>query len=112
MPGVASREFRVGYAETDQMGIVHHANYLVWCEDARTHYMRQAGILYRDLEEQGLLLAVVEVSVRYRLPAKYDDLLRIDCWVRESGTRRVIFGYAVYRVDDARCLATAIDSQQ
>jgi acyl-CoA thioester hydrolase len=105
--GVSSIELRVRYAETDQMGTAHHANYVVWCEDARTAHFRRSGISYRDLEARGLLLVVVEVQVRYRAPARYDDLLRIDCWVRERNRRRVIFGYAVNRPEDGLLLATA-----
>ena len=69
--GVSSTELRVRYAETDQMGIAHHANYVIWCEDARTAHIRQSGMSYRELEEKGLLLVVVEVQVRYRQPARY-----------------------------------------
>ena len=105
--GTGSVELRVRYAETDQMGVAHHAHYLVWCEESRTAHMRRSGVSYRKLEEQGLLLAVVEAQVRYRAPAHYDDLLRVDCWVRDRNRRRVIFGYAIYRLDDQRLLATA-----
>jgi acyl-CoA thioester hydrolase len=105
--GVSSIELRVRYAETDQMGTAHHANYVVWCEDARTAYLRHSGISYREIEAEGLLLVVVEVQVRYRAPAKYDDLLRIDCWVHDRNKRRIVFGYAVYRAHDATLLATA-----
>ena len=106
-PGVSSIELRVRYAETDQMGIAHHANYLVWCEDARTAHFRHSGVSYRDLEEKGLLLVVVEVQVRYRAPAHYDDLLQVDCWVRDRNRRRVVFGYAIRRPLDETLLATA-----
>jgi acyl-CoA thioester hydrolase len=99
--------WRVRYAETDQMGIAHHAHYVLWCEDARTAFLRESGISYRELEERGVLLVVVEVAVRYRAPARYDDLLRVDCWVRDRNRRRIIFGYAVVREADQRCLATA-----
>jgi len=105
--GVSATELRVRYAETDQMGIAHHANYIIWCEQARTDYMRDRGVSYRDLEEGGLLLSVVDVRIRYRAMARYDDLLRVSCWVREIATRRAIFGYAVERVADGRLLATA-----
>ena len=104
---VRSIQIRVRYAETDQMGIAHHSHYLVWCEEARTTFMRESGVSYRDLEAQGLLLAVVEASVRYRASARYDDVLRADCWVRESNRRRVVFGYAFYREGEERLLATA-----
>ncbi len=92
---VTTIEFRVRYAETDQMGVAHHANYLVWCEQARTDHMRRLGVSYRDLEGQGIRMPVVEASLRYRRGAKYDDLLRVRCWVRDVASRRVVFGYAV-----------------
>lgn len=107
-PGTISEvEVRVRYAETDQMGVAHHAVYLVWCELARTDHMRQRGVSYRDLEMQGLRLPVVEAQLRYRAPARYDDALRIRCWVRDVSTRRVVFGYAVERPLDTKLLATA-----
>jgi acyl-CoA thioester hydrolase len=105
--GVSSIELRVRYAETDQMGIAHHSNHVVWCEEARTAHLREAGVSYREIEKQGLLLVVVEVQVRYRSPARYDDLLKVDCWVRECNRRRVIFGYAIRRPADQNLLATA-----
>ena len=104
---ITTVELRVRYAETDQMGVAYHAHYLVWCEVARTDHMRQRGVTYRQLEEQGLLLAVVEAQVRYRLPARYDDLLVVRCWVREVASRRVSFGYAIDRPADGALLATA-----
>ena len=104
---VTVTELRVRYAETDQMGVVHHANYLVWCEQARTDHMRQQGVSYRQMEQRGVRLPVVEASLRYRQGAKYDDLIRVRCWVREASSRRVTFGYAIERVEDGRLLATA-----
>ncbi len=100
-------ELRVRYAETDQMGVAYHSHYLVWCEVARTDLMRQLGVTYRILEEDGVRLAVVDARVRYRAAARYDDLLRVHAWVRDSDSRRVVFGYWVERIDDSRCLATA-----
>ena len=89
------------------MGIAHHSHHVVWCEDARTAFLRESGISYRELEERGVLLVVVDVSIRYRAPAHYDDVLRVDCWVRDRHHRRIIFGYAIVREADRRCLATA-----
>jgi acyl-CoA thioester hydrolase len=105
--GVSSSEFRVRYGETDQMGVVHHRHYLVWCELARTDHMRAAGVSYRKLEEQGLRLPVVEACVRYRQPARYDDPIRVRCWVRDVRSRRVSFGYAIEHADTGSLLATA-----
>lgn len=104
---ITAVELRVRYAETDQMGVAHHANYLIWCEFARTDHMRQRGVSYREIEQGGLRLPVVEARLRYRRPARYDDLLRIRCWIRDCSSRRVVFGYAVERQDDGRLLATA-----
>ena len=103
-------ELRVRYAETDQMGVAHHSNYLVWCEQARTDHMRALGASYSSMEEQGLLLPVVEVHVRFRAAARYDEVIRVKCWVREVSSRQVTFGYAVERVADSRLLATATTS--
>jgi acyl-CoA thioester hydrolase len=89
------------------MGVAHHANYLVWCELARTRHMGARGVSYRDLEADGLRLPVVEVHVRYRAPARYDDLLRVRCWVRSVASRRVEFGYAVEHHENGELLATA-----
>lgn len=98
---------RVNYSETDQMGVVYHARYLVWLDVARTEHLRQCGMSYRELEAAGLRLAVSEVGVRYRQSARFDDQLRIRCWVRDLASRRVEFGYAVERADDGRLLVTA-----
>ena len=101
---------RVNYSETDQMGVVYHARYLVWLDVARTEHLRRSGMSYRELEISGLRLAVSEVAVRYRQPARYDDPIRIRCWVREVASRRVGFGYAIEHADDGRLLATASTS--
>jgi acyl-CoA thioester hydrolase len=101
---------RVNYSETDQMGVVYHARYLVWLDVARTEYLRQSGMSYRELEATGLRLAVSEIRVRYRQPARYDDPVRIRCWVREAASRRVDFGYGVEHAEDGRLLATASTS--
>ena len=89
------------------MGLVYHANYLVWLDMARTEHLREAGMTYKDLEAQGIYLTVTEARIRYRLPARYDDLVRVRCWVRDLASRRVTFGYAVERADSGELLATA-----
>ena len=109
-PFVSETLVRVNYSETDQMGVVYHARYLVWLDIARCDYLRLAGMTYRELERSGLRLAVSEVTIRYRQPAQYDDPIRIRCWVREVASRRVDFGYAVEHAEDARLLATASTS--
>ena len=106
-PSVSETLVRVNYSETDQMGVVYHARYLVWLDVARTEHLRQSGMSYRELEATGLRLAVSEVSIRYRQPARYDDAVRIRCWVREAASRRVDFGYAIENAESGRLLATA-----
>jgi acyl-CoA thioester hydrolase len=106
-PTVTETQVRVNYSETDQMGVAYHARYLVWLDVARTEHLRRRGASYRELEAAGLRLAVSEVCVRYRQPARFDDLLRIRCWVRRLQSRRVEFGYAVDHADNGRLLATA-----
>ncbi len=109
-PDVSETLVRVNYSETDQMGVVYHARYLVWLDVARTEHLRLAGMSYRELEEAGLRLAVSEVFLRYRQPARYDDRIRIRCWVRDLVSRRIDFGYTVEHADDGRLLATAFTS--
>jgi acyl-CoA thioester hydrolase len=88
---------RVRYAETDQMGIVYHSNYLIWFEVGRTELFREAGLPYTLFEEQGLGLAVIEASCRYRRPALYDDNLIIKTNLEEFSSRKVTFIYQVIR---------------
>ncbi len=107
VPAVSETHVRVNYSETDQMGVVYHARYLVWLDIARTEHLRLNGASYRDLEAEGWRLAVSDVSVRFRQPARFDDPVRIRCWVRALASRRVEFGYAVEHADDGRLLATA-----
>ena len=96
---------RVRYAETDQMGIAHHSVYLVWCELGRTQLMRGLGVTYRDLEDAGIRLPVVEVKLRCRAPARYDEVLTVRSWVRLCRSRQVQFGNAITLQD--KLLATA-----
>lgn len=86
---------RARYAETDQMGIVHHAVYPVWFETARTELSRAVGLPYRSWEEQGILLMVSELSCSYRAPARYDDEVTILVGVSEVASRAVTFSYRV-----------------
>ena len=98
---------RVNYSETDQMGFVYHANYLIWLDMARTEHLRERGVSYKEFEEQGTYLTVTDVHIRYRQPARYDDMIRVRCWVRDLASRRVIFGYAIERDETDELLATA-----
>ncbi len=98
---------RVNYSETDQMGVVYHARYLVWLDVARCEHIRQAGKSYASLEAQGFRFAVGDLRIRYRQPARYDDLVRIRCWVRDARSRRITFGYALDLAERNTLIATA-----
>lgn len=100
-------EFRVRYAETDQMGVVYHANYLVWCEMGRTDFIRNLGMSYADMERSGISLAVSELSVRYHAPARYEDLIRVRTTLTDFRSRLVAFEYLVANAGTGQRLATA-----
>ena len=81
------------------MGVVYHTHYLVWCEIARTDFIRQFGTSYADLEHQGLLLAVAEANVRYAASARYDDLITVEAQLESVRSRLLSFNYQIYRDD-------------
>lgn len=90
-------QIRVRYAETDSMGLLHHANYLVYFEQARTELLRAGGRTYKDMEAEGFFLVVAKLEVKYRLPAHYDDLLTIRTTVTRSSPVRIEHKYEVLR---------------
>jgi acyl-CoA thioester hydrolase len=90
-------QIRVRYAETDRMGLLHHANYLVYFEQARTELLRSRGIAYKDLEDQGFFLVIAKAEVKYRSPAHYDDVLTIRTTVTRTSPIRLEHKYEVFR---------------
>lgn len=90
-------QVRVRYAETDRMGLLHHANYLVYFEQGRTELLRSLGYSYKDLEDQGYLLVLHKLEVRYRSPAQYDDLLTVRTTVVRTTAVRIDHRYEVLR---------------
>jgi acyl-CoA thioester hydrolase len=98
--------FRVRYAETDQMGVVHHSNYIIWFEQGRTDYMRDIGVNYADVERDGIFLAVGELQIRYGAPARYDDEIRVLTRINRVQSRAVTFAYEVLRGDSNERLAS------
>jgi acyl-CoA thioester hydrolase len=92
-----SVRLRVRYAETDQMGVVYHANYLVWCELGRTELMREFGFPYADLEKAGIRLAVTEATLRYGRAARYDDPILVVTRLADARSRTVTFSYRIFR---------------
>src|SRR5713226_2898811 len=88
--------FRVRYSETDQMGVVYYANYLIWMELGRVEYCRAVGIRYKDMEtNDGILLAVVDAHCRYLQPARYDDEIAVITRVTRANRRMIEFGYQI-----------------
>jgi acyl-CoA thioester hydrolase len=100
-------ELRVRYAETDQMGVVYHANYLAWCEVGRTELIRACGVSYREMEAAGVGLAVSDASLRFHAPARYDDVVRIETTLTEVRSRSVTFEYLITRGGDGARLVSA-----
>ncbi len=100
-------ELRVRFAETDQMGVAHHAAYVVWLEAARVEWMRDLGLSYRELDAQGVSLAVTGLEVRYRQAVRFDDLLRIEVVLEEARSRRLRIGYRIVRSEDGALAAEA-----
>jgi acyl-CoA thioester hydrolase len=91
---------RVRYAETDQMGVVYHSNYLIWFEVGRVEFIRQLGLNYKQMESEGCGISVVNVHVRYRAPARYDDELVIETRLLAARGAVIRFGYRILRVTD------------
>jgi acyl-CoA thioester hydrolase len=107
MSDIHVNELRVRYAESDQMGVVYHANYLVWCEIGRTELIRELGVSYAELERRGVTLAVSDATVRYHRAARYDDRIRLETRVADVRSRAITFTYEIFHVDTGARLASA-----
>jgi acyl-CoA thioester hydrolase len=108
-------ELRVRYAETDQMGVVYHANYLIWCEMGRTDLIRRLGMSYADMEKAGVSLAVSELSARFHAAARYDEVIRVRTSIADVRSRMITFDYVIsnaatnQRLVSARTTLVSID---
>jgi acyl-CoA thioester hydrolase len=106
MNGWHETEVRVRYAETDQMGIAHHSNYLIWFEAGRSDLCRARGFSYKEMEEQAdALMVVAESYVRYKSPAFYEDVLSIRTTISEVRSRSIRFSYEIHRASDDKLIA-------
>ena len=105
MSTICETTLRVRYAETDQMSVVYHSNYLIWFEVGRVELLRQLGFSYLEMEQDGLNLPVVEVRCRYKHPARYDDEITIRTWIAQMRTSLLRFQYELVRKSDGRLLA-------
>jgi acyl-CoA thioester hydrolase len=97
-------EVRVRYAETDQMGVVYHSNYLNYLELGRVEWLRSLGYSYAELEKKGVLLPVVHAELNYRFPARYDELIRVETEVSSIGKSSIEFSSQLYNENDALVL--------
>jgi acyl-CoA thioester hydrolase len=103
---VNETRIRVRYAETDQMGIVYHANHFIWFEVGRVELLRQLGFSYKDMEQQdNCFIAVVDARCRYKAPAIYDDEIIVRTWLKNIRESVIHFGYELVRSSDGTVLA-------
>jgi acyl-CoA thioester hydrolase len=99
---------RVRFAETDQMGVAHHGSYAAWLEVARVEWLRERGRSYAALEAEGISLAVSELRVAYRSPARFDDLLCVGTWLVDGGSRGCRFAYRIEHDGSGALVASAL----
>lgn len=104
---VHEEKIRVRYAETDQMGYVYYGNYAAYYEMARTEMLRKTGFSYKELEEMGIMMPVLEMNIKYNQPAKYDELLTIKVIIKEKPAVRIRFDYEVYN-ESGKLINTAM----
>lgn len=106
-PKIVNRtSYRVIYGDTDQMGVVYYANYLRWFEKGRSEFLRQIGLPYSRIEQQGFNFPVIEVACRYLRSARYDDEIRIETALVELGRASLAFDYRISRAPDDLLIAT------
>ena len=99
-------EVRIAYADTDRMGVVYYANYLVLFERGRTEYLRSVGLRYRDLEDDAhLFMPVVEAHCEYFAPARYDDLIRVRTFLGKVGSASIEFRHEIFRAESGEKIA-------
>jgi acyl-CoA thioester hydrolase len=101
----AETRLRVRYAETDQMGVVYHSNFVIWMEVGRVELLRSLGFTYREMENDGYQLPVAEIKCRYKAPARYDDLIRIRTKIVNLREYVIHFSYEILRDEDSTLLA-------
>ncbi len=106
--GAHSIRLTVRYGETDQMGFAHHANYLLYFEEARTSLMATLGLPYSEVEAEGIGLPVRKANLRYRKPARFEDELQVSVWVEKVGPASVIFGYHTEHAHGGTTVATGM----
>ncbi|RNA69451.1 acyl-CoA thioesterase [Alteribacter keqinensis] len=102
---ITESKINVRYAETDQMGVVYHANYLVWCEIGRTELIEALGFRYADMEKSGILSPVTNINLSYKAPAKYGEKVTVRTWIEDYTGIRVTYGYEIINEEGRQCVA-------
>lgn len=90
-------QFRVMYADTDQMGVMHHGSYVKYLEVARTELMRSCGMPYNEMEKAGIMSPILDLNIKYIKPALYDEVLTVKTWISKIKGSRIVFDYSIYR---------------
>ncbi|MCA1030193.1 acyl-CoA thioesterase [Bacillus timonensis] len=93
---ISKKEVEVRYAETDQMGVVYHANYLVWMELGRTQLIKDLGFSYAQMEKEGVLSPVIDLQIAYKRPLRYGDVATVNTWIDYYDGIKVVYGYEIY----------------
>lgn len=96
--------FDVRYKETDQMGVVHHSNYVTYCEVGRTELIKQLGFSYFQMEQDGYMAPVTNINLNYLFPAKYGDTITVETWIEEYNGVRVVYGYKITNQKGETCV--------
>lgn len=103
---ISEKEIEIRYAETDQMGVVYHANYVIWLEIGRTQLIKDLGFNYASLEEKGFVSPVLDISVQYKKALRYGQVATVRTWVEEHGRLKTTYGYEILH-EDGSIAATA-----
>lgn len=101
---VSTKEIEVRYAETDQMGVVYHANYLVWMEIGRTQFISDLGFSYAQMEKDGVLSPVIDIQASYKKPLHYGETAVVHTWVENYDGLRVVYGYEIFNSNEELAL--------
>jgi len=101
---ISTVKIEVRYAETDQMGVVYHANYLIWCEIGRTKLMKDMGFNYAQMEIEGIMSPVINLQFSYKFPTKYGETVEVRTWVDSYNSVKVIYGYEIVNETGEICV--------
>ncbi len=104
---VAEHEVEIRYAETDQMGVVYHSNYLVWLELGRTKLIQDLGFSYVEMEKEGIISPVLDLQISYRKAMRYGEKASVKTWVDTVSPLRVVYGYEIYNGDGELCITAS-----